>query len=693
MEESKSMELNETNGSQLVLKNIQELKGLRFVIPAYQRGFRWRWQQIKELIDDLYEFSDSKNHESIYCLQNITVIKKTDKDGEYYEVVDGQQRLTAIWMLVVAFRCTSTFFDNTALKDILPIYSISYDGKKSLNNYCEKIIINLGEHTDYSKAIVDDIIGIEQGDIDSRFIRDGLHKISEYKKGPNNYSFILSGILASRSMLPEGEGENVVREKQICIFWNEISSAQGGSSGMQDDDRAIERFSSLNAGKIPLTESELVKAYFINSLAPNDVPEFSLQWEEIERGMSDDEFWGFLSSKDKEYETRIDFLLDIIYNDGTSGDKSHALSLAVADELKKDRVNARNVWQKVVQCYQTLRDWYDDYYFYHMIGYIVAVEKKSSAAVIKGLYEDYAKISKAGFKKGLKEKIKNLDELKPIFGESKKKGDNKAGSGSETWSENEQQTQGDLVDIETAGDALSYNNGNAKQSIKSVLLLFNIALLLNAYEINPDNATERFSFKLYKSKDNPIEIEHINPQHLEGKAANKNDMKRWAKGVLEIIKNDSSKEYESLKDRVERADWRNQNARLIEDLEEAAKLHNISNLTLLDKKLNTSYKDNMFSIKRAHILAARFGNPVPKSIDAGKDYYKQSVIFPGTMWVFLREYSDPSDNQSSKNDTFWTNKDRTEYIRTMEESVSRLLGDHVNATPNAESQSDAEDAE
>lgn len=700
--ENKSMGLNETNGSQLVLKNIQKLNGLRFVIPAYQRGFRWRWQQIRELIDDLNNFCKSKNNERIYCLQNITVIKKTDGKGEYYEVVDGQQRLTAIWMLVAVYRNSFQYVDRArSIGTKLPVYEITYAGKDSLNEYCNQVVNSLNEFQtkkDYNSQ--SKLFDIKADDIDSVFIKAGFFNIRQEIDVQR-----IEKILADQDILD--------KEKEICIFWNEISneqtsqesdqlvskpkSVQDGVEGIQEDNWAIERFSNLNAGKIPLTESELVKAYFINSLFPNEVPEFSLQWEEIERGMSDDEFWGFLSSKDKEYETRIDFLFDIIYSNSVSSDESHALSLAVAGDLNKN-IAAHNVWQNVVQCYQTLRDWYEDYYFYHMIGYIVAVEKESSASVIKKFYDTYIKNSKADFKKALKGHIKKLKVLKPIFSTVENKREN--------------DSQGDLVCIDDAKD-LSYN-GRDSASIKPVLLLFNVTLLLNAYEINPNNATERFSFKLYKSKNNPIEIEHINPQHLEGKEATETNKQQWAQEVLKIIGNDS------LREAVAVAHWDKPNIRLIEQLEEAANLHEISNLTLLDKKLNTSYKDNPFKQKRAHILAARFGYPVPKKAKVAvkdereDDYYKQSVIFPGTMWVFLREYqaSDTSDHlvagvsqaddtgipsdsgkQQAEDNTFWTKKDREQYIKTMEESIDRLLHDKENDTQKAEYQGVEENVE
>ena len=82
-----------------VTKSITELEGNKFWIPAYQRGFRWTRQQIKELVEDLDEFiRDLKRN--AYCLQPV-VIKATTKEdiGNCYEVIDGQQRLTALYLI------------------------------------------------------------------------------------------------------------------------------------------------------------------------------------------------------------------------------------------------------------------------------------------------------------------------------------------------------------------------------------------------------------------------------------------------------------------------------------------------------------------------------------------------------------------------------------------------------------------
>lgn len=69
-----------------------------FRIPHYQRGYRWEAQEVTELLDDLWGFEKTSNKGEFYCLQPI-VLKKNDKDG--YDVLDGQQRLTTLYLLLV----------------------------------------------------------------------------------------------------------------------------------------------------------------------------------------------------------------------------------------------------------------------------------------------------------------------------------------------------------------------------------------------------------------------------------------------------------------------------------------------------------------------------------------------------------------------------------------------------------------
>ena len=80
-----------SNNIQLEEKLVGNIEGL-FFVPSYQRGYRWDESQVGQLLNDIIE-----NGDNAYCLQPLVVRKKTDG---VFELIDGQQRLTTIYILL-----------------------------------------------------------------------------------------------------------------------------------------------------------------------------------------------------------------------------------------------------------------------------------------------------------------------------------------------------------------------------------------------------------------------------------------------------------------------------------------------------------------------------------------------------------------------------------------------------------------
>ncbi|MDR0873615.1 MAG: DUF262 domain-containing HNH endonuclease family protein [Prevotellaceae bacterium] len=76
-------------------KNITTVLQQKYIVPLYQRNFAWGEEEISQLLQDIYE-SWSKNPDGNYYIGSLVVIKR--KNGDY-EVIDGQQRLTAITLV------------------------------------------------------------------------------------------------------------------------------------------------------------------------------------------------------------------------------------------------------------------------------------------------------------------------------------------------------------------------------------------------------------------------------------------------------------------------------------------------------------------------------------------------------------------------------------------------------------------
>lgn len=83
----------------------------RFQIPLYQRAFAWEDKQIIQLLEDINDSCVGTN--SKYYIGTLVVADK----GSYYEVVDGQQRLTSLFLLLHCLKAKVTHSLSFACRD------------------------------------------------------------------------------------------------------------------------------------------------------------------------------------------------------------------------------------------------------------------------------------------------------------------------------------------------------------------------------------------------------------------------------------------------------------------------------------------------------------------------------------------------------------------------------------------------
>ena len=92
-------------------KTVRELlKGVKYAIDYYQREYKWRDKQIRELVDDLsgkfleeYQPGHPRTKVAEYPRYFLGSIIISKKESVGY-VVDGQQRLTSLTLLLVYLR-------------------------------------------------------------------------------------------------------------------------------------------------------------------------------------------------------------------------------------------------------------------------------------------------------------------------------------------------------------------------------------------------------------------------------------------------------------------------------------------------------------------------------------------------------------------------------------------------------------
>ena len=73
--------------------------GTVYTVPIYQRNYAWRAKQIEQLISDIQD-AMSNGDEQGYFLGNLIVQRTSRASESNFEVVDGQQRLTTLYLLL-----------------------------------------------------------------------------------------------------------------------------------------------------------------------------------------------------------------------------------------------------------------------------------------------------------------------------------------------------------------------------------------------------------------------------------------------------------------------------------------------------------------------------------------------------------------------------------------------------------------
>lgn len=244
------------------IKTIKELHEYTFYIPDYQRNYRWTKDEVQQLIDDIY------NSDEGYSLQPIVVKKKEDKK---YELIDGQQRLTTLYIIFMIFEIEYN-------KDV-EYYKIKRD------NNCNCLSKKIDEIRKLSTNEIDKL-----EDIDEWHIAHAYNTIKKYieKEKLKNKKFL-----------------------ELCkntqVIWYEID----------ENEDPIIVFERLNVGKIPLEKAEIIKAEAITELEEQDRKACAKLWYETEIDLrkEDDIKYCTLSNKVNELTDgtqRISVYLDII---------------------------------------------------------------------------------------------------------------------------------------------------------------------------------------------------------------------------------------------------------------------------------------------------------------------------------------------------------------------------------------------
>ena len=610
------------------LKSVAQLLDMKFFIPSYQRGYRWTEQQVKDLLEDIYDFSKKKEYRKgeFYCVQPLVVRemneeekKQNSLEGKWYEVIDGQQRLTTIYLIL-------TFLKEDKL------YQLNYQRGLLIKEFLK------GSFYDEK--------------IDYYYLNRAYFSIEEWFKEREKEKEKIQKVLLT--YIPN---DDKIKDKanNIRFIWYESV-----------DEDPIKVFTRLNIGKISLTNAELIKALFLNrsnfekeeSTIRLRQQEIASEWDHIEYKLQNEEFWLFLNAIGDNRPTRIDFIFDLICEKNILALENEKIEAIGTDKYKTFRyfyqyfknedANITHCWGIVKKYFQIFQEWYDDVELYHYIGFLA--EYKS----ISELVNKWEKATdKNSFLKYLKEEIKKIVTKNSITHQ---------------------------YDIE----------GKNKTLCKPILLFHNIQTVINQNSNQKDKyeiATfYKFPFHLYKLENWDVEHIHSSTDNPEDDVQTQRE---WLLNVYLSVGEELQEEIaKCLREDSNKSDDDSPNKTAIKKLFDKIKSdfstqeewtpeekNRIWNYTLLDSSTNRSYGNAIFPAKRRVIISKDKGQniAIPQFNREKKWVLKEpismssSFVPPCTKQVFLKYYSPTiADNN------YWTKTDAEAYQNDIQECIHQL---------------------
>lgn len=336
------------------LKTLTELTQYSFYIPAYQRGYRWTVQEVKDLLNDINEFTPREivgsDDKTWYCLQPVVV--KQRKDNEY-EVIDGQQRLTTAYLIL--HYLNQDFVEKKRDK----LFNLDYETRSD-----SKIFI---QHPEEDSSSCIDFYYMHQA-----------------------YATVETWFEASEQQTSFDKNDFRSKIKfHTKVIWYETT-----------EENPITVFTRLNIGKISLTNAELIKALFLNSsnFRTTNIDgmrrrqiEIANEWDNIEIAFQNDKLWYFLCNQQVR-DNRIEFIFNLM-NDSADTDTYSTFRFFNARLTDNSEEDMKKNWEEIQEYYQRFNEWFHDRELYHKIGFLLTAE----IANIKELHSQSSKLKKSEF--------------------------------------------------------------------------------------------------------------------------------------------------------------------------------------------------------------------------------------------------------------------------------------------------------
>lgn len=263
-------------------KVIREIFNMWYCIPDYQRAYVWDTDQVRDLLDDTIS-AYRENKEAQYFLGSMVlkINEKSVNNVSYteYELLDGQQRITTVFLILACMRDMLTDY---------PQYQNSlagfvYQAEDAILQQPERMRIIFNIRSDV-RDFVNEHIKPLHGTCDDALLKEKM----QAKDVNISIRNMANAMLVAHEFLEENKSEII---GYLSYFLNKVLMIYVATEELQD---AFQLFTVLNNRGVKLSSSDILKAENLKELSAADRTFWATRWEEMETYFGED-FDKFLS--------------------------------------------------------------------------------------------------------------------------------------------------------------------------------------------------------------------------------------------------------------------------------------------------------------------------------------------------------------------------------------------------------------
>ncbi len=360
-------------------------------IPEYQRGYKWTSDNVIQLLEDLKNFKKSSDSD-FYCLQNITVAECHVNGKKFLNVIDGQQRLTTLFILL-------SYLNRTGNGIKIPQEILKYSIRKETDRFLQEEVMT---GRIWNKNIVPEQMPTK----DQYYIAQVCKAVVEWNLSEN--------VIDSNKILDD-----------LKLIVNKVEA---------NEEEQV--FANINGGKVDLDGADLIRAILITRAAKQkftcdtdkekignfrirlrlELDAINLWWAKEDVKAFYEQLLPTRIGQNKDFKYK-DYPIDLLYYAFYEAYKSEFNSAEQKDIDIRIFENGLDLdgrpnndhyefYMTVMEFHKTMVDWFEEDEIFNLLGYLMS-NFKSAQLTFSRIWETWKECqTKTEFVNELKSEIK-----------------------------------------------------------------------------------------------------------------------------------------------------------------------------------------------------------------------------------------------------------------------------------------------